>query len=558
MNDIFPLEVWIKITNLIQLEDIFNFAITSKYYYSKFTSDAIWWPKVRKLWFLSDYDPHKLTYRKYLKRGETCFQYFRRKKNDDKFLKDLITEISINNNNESIQKGLARVYSNFSNYVPSLLSETLHITEKLYHNGFLYQKDFQKLQRTRNSKLDRIYIASNILESGKQLEAYEFYQRLSSNESLETDLEDTLLNLSLFDTHYHELILIRHRVLKKIMFIYKMQKFTSTCEKVIFLSNILIESIKHNAAQLHCSDLPPIFPPNLEDKSILRHYCGDSFMMNNHNYVILEKLTKLLEIEGVEFNDYGACIKENGVTRFMLNNGKATYLLREDELPPVLGTFPKKDRLYLMKKFRTYFGKAESRFDGRGRFEGQDQIIYKDINGVKVVCVERMSNIQGQVIICGGYMYRQNWETLENIWEKRIIRKTTYNHYILQKAEHELVEESEEIENVKIWSTLNLQIGDVVWSDVSQARGVIIEISDSEIGEATQYSDKDGIFAKLKGQPLFTIFFGAYGYATFSRQFLKRDMSDRVEGLLVYDLIGKWFKTYDYKLHRFIYKHEVI
>lgn len=556
MDDIFPLEVWLKISTFIHAEDLFNLAITNKRYYNNFTSDTVWWPKVRKLWFLSDYNPHTLTYKKYLKKGESCFHYFRRKKNDDKFLKGLITEISVHNDNENIQKGLSRVYSNFSNYVPSLLSETLHVTEKLFRNGFVYQKDFQNLQRARNLKLDRIYIASNILESGKQLEALQFYDKLVSDELPDTDLEDVLLTLSLFDTRYHELILVRHRVLKHIMLMYKMHKFSSVTESMVFLSNLLLETIHKNASPImQSTQIPSLYLPNLEDKSILRHYCGDSFMVGSHNYVILEKLTKLLGIEGVLFNDYGARIKEGENTKVLFNNGKATYLLREEELPPVLNTFFEKDNKYLVKKFQTYFGGTKSRFDD---MNGQDQIIYKDLGGVKVVCVERMKSIQGQVIICGGFVNRENWETLENIWEKRLICRTTYNNYILQQVGHELVEESDQLEDTNIWEALGLQVGDVVWSDASQARGVIIEISDSEIGDNTTYSNRKGDVSKLKGQPLYTIFFGAYGFATFSRQFLKRDMSDRVEGLLVYDLIGKWFKTYDYKLHRFIYRHEVI
>lgn len=559
MENIFPLEVWLQITTLIQPKDVFALARTSKFFYSEFTSDSVWWPKIQKLWYLSDYDPYKLTHKKRLKHNETCFQYFRRKKNNDTFLKNLITDISENGNDKHIQTRLSKVYSNFQNYIPCLLSETLHLTENLFQNGYICARNFQRIQKVRNTKLDRVYIASNILDSGKQLQAYEFYQKLISEKDFESDLEDVLLHLALFDTRYHELILHRHKILKRTLFLYKTNTFpegTGMAVRIFFLLSLVQKLINDSAhIVLQSSSQPLLYAPCLEDKSILRYYCGDTTLVGSFKYAILEKITKILGISGVKFNDYCAVLEEHDYLYFILNNGKQTYLRNIDEMPPVLIRFPEKNNDYLAKVFRTFFGKSNSRF---ADMKGQDQIGYTNIGNNEIVCVERQGTVQGQVLICGGYVNIHNWHVLEDILDNKVVTKTIFNNYILKKTGQEGGHSVMELESTEIWEAANIQIGDIVWSDASDARGVVVEITDSEIGNSTICKNKKGESIKLIKQPLYKIFFGAYGFATFSRQFVKRDISDRVEGLLVYDLIGKWFKTYDYGIHRFIYRHEVI
>lgn len=618
----FPLEIWVKISYNLDKFDIFYLSLTNKSMYNLMTSDSIWWPKIKKSWYMTDYNEFTLNYKKKLKKNESCFNYFKRKKNDDKFAKkciDLIENYKFNNLelDSKIKNKLNQIYNNFDDYLPYLLTESLHLTSSLsFNNNLINANDFINLQKRRNLKLNRIYIASNILENGKYFKSLKLIQNLLIN--LPNDLESILLILSLFDSRYYELLLIRHSVIKNVINNFNSVNFdqnTKPIEKILFLVTILHKIIENKKSKilLYDQNLTHNNKKTIEDLSILRFYCGDSEGTPLIKNAIIEKLCKLLNLDKfIEINESCIRILNDNKYFYLFIDDNQMYLKRENEVHPILKKFPMENPNYLilknkilnknnnnnynlnerikiiyLSKFFDYFNDIIiSRFDD---LRGADQIIYQTIKNDKIVTVLRNNYIQGQILCCGGFVNRNAWILIKKIFNNEfnfnndlklisffnlpIIEKinnelkfNNLNNFYLNDIFHDL--KWEEIEKIKrkkdiIWECEQLSIGDIVWSDASQARGVIIEISDSLEDESN--CKKIGLFnantlkrkiIKLKGSPLFTIFFGAYGFATFTRQYLKKDKTDRVEGLLVYDLIGCWFSHYDYDSHKFIYRHQ--
>ena len=325
---------------------------------------------------------------------------------------------------------------------------------------------------------------------------------------------------------------------------------------------------------------------------------------------VVAKLCQMVGLDKyVDINESCIRIKDGNRYLYLLIDERQMYLKREDQVPEILRIFPMNDpgssmvhhhstndnalgiesrkSLYL-SKFLSFYDGFQSRLDD---LRGADQIIYQMRNEEKIVTVHRGDHIQGQILGCGGYVNIKAWHVLHMLMTNRIYneessKKNTildfasiFNFPILQilsvtipvsfKAlylrdiSYDLkISELEKLQEMDIlWEAEQLSVGDVVWSDASQARGIIVEICDSfeddqqrKIGLFTATSYK-GRNCSLKGSPLYTIFFGAYGYATFSRQYLKKDKTDRVEGLLVYDVVGRWFSHYDYEEHKFSYRH---
>lgn len=615
----FPLEIWVKISYNLDKFDIFQLSLTNKSMYNIMTSDSIWWSKIRKSWYMTDYNEFTLTYKKKLKKNESCFDYFKRKKNDDKFVKnciDLIENYKFKNLelDLKIKEKLIKIYNNFDDYLPYLLSESLHLTISSFNNNLINANDFINLQKRRNLKLNRIYIASNILENGKYFKCLKLIQNSLIN--LPNDLESVLLILSLFDSRYYELLLIRHSVIKNVINNFNSVNFdqnTKPVEKILFLVTILHRIIENKKCKilLYNQNQNQTQKKTIEDLSILRFYCGDSDGTPLIKNAIIEKLCKLLNLDRfIEINESCIRISNENKYLYLFIDDNQMYLKNENEVHPILKKFPmenpnylilknkisnnnlieKKKIVYLSKFFDYFSDIIISRFDD---FRGADQIVYQKIKNDKIVTVLRNNYIQGQILCCGGFVNRNGWILIKKIFnnefnfdndlklisffnlpilEKEKKNDSNYqinnlNDFYLNGIFHDL--KWEEIEKIKekkkeiIWECEQLSIGDIVWSDASQARGVIIEISDSledelnskDIGLNNAYTLKRKII-KLKGTSLFTIFFGAYGFATFTRQYLKKDKTDRVEGLLVYDLIGCWFSHYDYDSHKFIYRHQ--
>lgn len=635
-----PLEIWVKISYNLDKSDIFRLCLTNKYLYHIMTSNHVWWPKIKNSWYMSDYNPTSLLYKKKLKHNESYFQYFQRKKNDDFFLRTLINDIlaynpfdeaSSNSKEMEIENKLNAIYQNFDAYVPCLLSESLHLTPSMFRHsnntlgseGYVLADDFIRLQKKRNQHLDRIYIASSILESGKFLKCIQYYKTLRYTNELPDDLETVLLQLSLLDSRYHELLLQRHSVIKNVLYNYCSFDFAENvrpAEKVLMLVTILhrvIDSKKRRIMKYdqHRNRI------TIEDLSILRFYCGDSDTIPIVKNAVVEKLCKLVGLnQFIEINEWCIRINDNEKYLYLFIDEKQMYLKNETQVPEILRKFPMDDpNLILFQQSQTgnditdhlerkkylYLSKFLSFYDGyKSRMDdlrGADQIIYQINNGHKVVTVHRNDFIQGQVLCCGGYvdkcasdvlqlvltqtMYSSKQEIAEtndllnffSIFNKPILELLSFKSplnfkslflkditYNLKGVQLSQLETDKDI----YWECEQLSIGDIVWSDASQARGIVVEISDSlddvEFPPQQQQninmnlynvSTYNGKIKMLKGSPLYTIFFGAYGYATFSRQYLKKDKSDRVEGLLVYDLIGRWFSHYDYNMHKFIYRH---
>lgn len=626
-----PLEIWVKISANLDRTDIFSLALTNHQFHRTMTSDSVWWPKIRKSWYMSDYNPISLVYKKKLKSNESCFHYFRRKKNEDKFLRSLITDIlnyspftdteSQTKQKESdIQSKILLVYQNFDSFVPCLLSESLHITSSIYVSSgsttvgnarFALADDFIRLQKKRNTKLDRIYVASSILEAGKLWKCLNFYKQLQMGD-LPDDLESVFVQLSLLDSRYYELILQRHAVIKSVIYnfnTYNFEENTKPAEKILALVTILHRVIETNRRRILRYERN-VSKATVEDLSILRYYCGDSEGSPLVKNAVVAKLCQMVGLDKyVDINEWCIRIKDGNRYLYLLIDERQMYLKREDQVPEILRIFPMNDpgssmvhhhstndnalgiesrkSLYL-SKFLSFYDGFQSRLDD---LRGADQIIYQMRNEEKIVTVHRGDHIQGQILGCGGYVNIKAWHVLHMLMTNRIYneessKKNTildfasiFNFPILQilsvtipvsfKAlylrdiSYDLkISELEKLQEMDIlWEAEQLSVGDVVWSDASQARGIIVEICDSfeddqqrKIGLFTATSYK-GRNCSLKGSPLYTIFFGAYGYATFSRQYLKKDKTDRVEGLLVYDVVGRWFSHYDYEEHKFSYRH---
>lgn len=630
-----PLEIWVKISVHLDREDVFALALTCHQFYGTMTSDSVWWPKIRKNWYMSDYDPVSLVYKKKLKSNESCFQYFRRKKNEDRFLRSLIDDIlnytpfannekQVRQQEASIQNRLLLVYQNFDNFVPCLLSESLHITSSIYHSSsnssalgnerFALADDFLWLQKKRNAKLGRIYVASSILEAGKFWKCLSFYKRMELDD-LPDDLETVFVQLSLLDSRYYELILQRHAVIKTVIYNFNAFNFeenTRPPEKILALVTILHRVIESKKRQILRYERN-VNKATVEDLSVLRFYCGDSEGSPLVKNSVVAKLCQIVGLDKyIDMNEWCIRIFDENRYLYLLIDDRQMYLKREDQVPEILRRFPmndpgsilhrhlegSNDSLNIENKKSLFIGKFLNFYDGyQSRLDdlrGADQIIYQMRNDEKIVTVHRGDYIQGQILGCGGYVNVKAWNALQLILTNGLFSDernkknailgfaSIFNMPILQMLSVDIpfsfkalflrdisydlkISELGKAEELDIlWESEQLSIGDVVWSDASQARGIIVEICDSfeddqhgKIGlfSATTYKGRS---CSLRGSPLYTIFFGAYGYATFSRQYLKKDKTDRVEGLLVYDLVGRWFSHYDYDMHKFLYRHGAI
>lgn len=615
-----PLEIWVKISKHLSKHDVFFLACTNHKFRRLLLSDPIWWPKIRMSSYMCDYDPVTLTYKKKLRAGESCFDYFKRKKEDDRFVKILISDIiNYDPANEdpdfevSINQRLDMVYTNFDSYVSALLNESLHLTTSLFRSkdGFVLADDFIRLQKKRNLKLSEIYVASKILECGKAFRCIMFYKSLLLNH-IPDDLETVLLHLSLLDSRYYELIMQRHKVLKATCHYYQSYIFDESAkpaEKILTLVTILhrvIDARKRRILRYEQN----ASKTTIEDLSVLRFYCGDGNGTPLLKNAIVQKLANMVGLgEYIEINEWCIRIKDRSDYLYLLIDENQMYLKREHEVPEVIRHFPMQNpdllivkqsnmddfqsdsRKYLyISKFLNFFNGFQSRVDD---LKGADQIIYQMHGEERIVTMHRGDYIQAQILCCGGYVDCSIWRDMRylilekspkfedlsknlSIFNKPLFEilglvNIPYNFQTLFFRELSITPIiGREIDI--LWECEQLRIGDVVWSDASQARGVIVEISDSiseeDLSQPNGNTKRMGLLScttyrkkirKLNGVPLYTIFFGAYGFATFSRQYLKRDQSDRVEGLLAYDLIGKWFSHYDYDtLHMFVYRHDNI
>jgi hypothetical protein len=596
----FPLEIWVQISHDISKNDIFALACTNKQMYKFLTSDIVWKYKLKSSWYLSDYNPFTLTAKRELLKNESLFEFFKRRKRDDQLVNNLIDKIrnfgksihdeKINKQTEtSIKSDLDKIYSNFNLYVPCLLSKTLHITTKMFRstNDCILEVDFKALQRRRNNNLAEIYIASSILENGKYYKAALFFKDILESFAPKDygldllDVEKSLLYLSLFDSRYHELILIRHQVIKSTCKCYELEKqdfdeTTTEFYKIKRLVKILYHTI-HKLKRLIMRYQTYSTQTNLEDLSILRFYCGDSNGTPLIRLAVIEKLIKMVGINvNVIINNNCMRVKEENQTYYLFCNERQIYIKQEHEIPFVLRFFPSQftniNGIYI-DLCRNFFRESKSRVDS---FKGADQIIYQLEENEKIVTVHRNYYIQGQVICCGGFVNKNAWNLCTLIFSpgqllEKFEQYDIYNLIFLQKLENVHIKDkfdfkklyTKELINSQVlqgndiyWECENLQIGDLVWSDASQARGIIVEISESNTGYLKPHAKTyRGDLKRLTGSPFYRIFFGASGFATFSREYLKRDKTDRVEGLLVYDIIGRWFSHYDYDSHRFIYRH---
>lgn len=614
-----PLEIWVNISIYLDKTDIYYLSLTNKSMYMMMTSDSVWWPKIKKSWYMSDYNAQTLTYKKKLKHNESYYQYFKRKKLDDQFVRSCIDDIinyNLNNNDNSIIiEKLNLIYNNFDSYIPCLLSESLHLTSSLFNSdGFITSEIFSKFQKRRNLKLDRIYIASNILESGKFLKCLKNANNYFQN--LPTDLESVLVELSLLDPRYHELILIRHSVIKTIIFNYKSINFeptTKPIEKIMLLVRIMHHVIDSKKKKILLMNQFSTSKLTIEDLSILRFYSGDSEGTPLIKNAIVEKLCIMLNLnQYIEINDCCIKILDNNQFMYLFIDGNQMYLKKESDVHEILRKFPmedasyillrsrllkinneynkinfenKKKLMYICKFINYYDNLVGSRLDD---LRGADQIIYQMKENEKIVVVHRYNYIQGQILCCGGFFNKYLWNSFKSlllngklndlsflsIFTLPIVLKfennqssdlnSNFNKLFLKNISYEIndndlfkLQETMDI----FYECENLSIGDIIWSESSQARGVIIEISDSQSKiDSKKINLFNGFTFKKKnirfnGTPLYTIFFGAYGFATFTKQYIKRDKTDRIEGLLVYDLLGRWFSHYDYELHKFIFRY---
>lgn len=601
----FPLEIWVTVTNSLSKKDIFLLACTNKHMFEILTSDTVWKSRVRSCWYLSDYSPETLTAYRTSHDDESCFRYFQRRKRQDLMVDQVVNKIKninvpiyeieqFNTLSSSIEDDLLHIYESFKLYTPTLLNKTLHITTKLYtnKNGYITENNFKKLQQRRNIDLAKIYISSKILDIGKFYEAYKFGEKLyelskrKNNSSI--ILEDVLVKLSLFDSRYHELILVRHKFLMDIKRQYQLEmlknsndKLMSNYEKLKFLVNLLYYTAKANRKLiLRYQNSPRKI--TLEDLSILRFYGGDSNGTPLIRNAVVQKLVQLVELDvSISINENCVRVVDDGDVYYLFLDDFRTYKKLEHEVPGILKIF------HLFEdtdaKFFNFFNYYTIFFEGfKSRvddFKGADQIIYQLEENEKIVTVHRGSYIQGQILGCGGFINEKLWinmtvllsnryfhdkQSLDDLDNSFFILPLFKN--ILRTAQFPTPHEcyikeliySEATSDDIYWECENLQVGDIVWSDISQARGVIVNMDEVSTNKPTSVKTIKGNEFRVSGPPYYHVFFGSGGFATFSRQFLKRDQTDRVEGLLVYDLIGRWFSTYDYDSHKFVYRHRYL
>lgn len=354
-----PIEVLVNITSYLDPHDIFSLSLTSKTANSIFLCDEVWFNQVSLSkdlrshnWrsFHSFEEVHKFT-----KHKRSYFDFCRMKFIREKEIKCLINDIILVDQRvenvekeQSIQKRLFQIYREWDSYVPFILKERMHLSNKsgLSRERHISVKEFQSHLLERSAQMPKISIASSLEEIGRMKLWLEFYRHMmlcSDEEISSMNYEEVMLGASLLDPEFFEFLHFRDSFINNTL-----EKFD---KKIINENQNVTVEIKMltliKALDLQLQENSIHRQPQTEYaecRSIVRAYSGNCEPTSFLYLTILQSLCQLVGIKtelSETFISFESVDLETNksITNFIIKTSNGVLHFK-NKIPPNLGSYP--------------------------------------------------------------------------------------------------------------------------------------------------------------------------------------------------------------------------
>ncbi|QPG76044.1 hypothetical protein FOA43_003430 [Brettanomyces nanus] len=266
-------------------------------------SDITWKDAVLRRWYYQDFSPICISSLP----GRGYYELARVRCLKDKEINYLIDTIIRKAKTKMTLKLIEAMFDESEDswmYIPELIRIRNHLQVgnlNLHRSDCLYARTFRKAKednlRVRLASLNRVYVASVLLEAIQLKALFKLFVRVLYMKIPSSEVERLLVHLNLLDSNYFELLHCREVVLERAVQYYccREKEHLTQNENTKLITEALMDTL-HNGQNVSFARDTEDTKLDFEDLLILRNYGCDSKLASFNAYAMVQEIGRRLEV----------------------------------------------------------------------------------------------------------------------------------------------------------------------------------------------------------------------------------------------------------------------